>query len=152
MDAYVVYESQHGKARRAAEAIAEKASALGFETVVRSIDESDVDEIGASDSLIVGCTAQVDTPFGGDVRTHTSRWIAGLPDLDGKPVAVYCTFSFFPHTFADVTARTSEVLHLLTRGMESRGGAVVTARGIQNRKLDEGAEALVAELHQQIAA
>ena len=152
MDAYVVFESPHGKARRAAEVIAEKAAAVGFGATVHSLDNSDTEDIAAADALVVGCTAQIDTPFGGDIRSHTSHWAAGLPDLAGKPVAVYCTFSFFPHTFADVTARTSEVLDLLTRSLESRGGTVVAARGIQNRKLEEGAEALVTELRQEMAA
>ena len=152
MDAYVVYESDHGKARRAAEAIAEKAAAKGFNATVHSIEDADADDIAASETLVVGCTAQIDTPFGGDVRSHATRWLAALPELEGKPVAVYCTFSFFPHTFADATARTAEVLHLLTRGIESRGGAVVTVRSIQNRKLDAGAAALVSELIEQAAA
>lgn len=146
MDAYVVYEGRHGKARLAAEVIGEKAEAMGIASTVRSRAEADIDALRASRALVLGCTVATDTPFGGEARDVAMRWIDALPDLNGKPVALYCTYSFFPHTFADVTARTAEVLDLLTRHIEERGGKVVAARAILNRRLATGAEALVVEL------
>jgi hypothetical protein len=93
--------------------------------------------------LVVGCSTKVDTPFGGKTTRAARTWIEQLPDLHGKPVAVYCTYSFFPHTFADVTTRTAEVLAGLEQELELRGGKIVASQGILNRRMSEGANALV---------
>lgn len=143
---YVVYQSRHAKARKAAEAIADAAHHRGMIAFIGPISDVDPVAIMEADVLVAGCTTQVDTPFGGDARSTTRAWIDQIPDLDGKPCAVFCTYSFFPHTFADVTTRTAEVLDSLERGLELKGGKVVASQGILNRKPAQGAEALVSKI------
>lgn len=143
---YVVYQSQHKKARRAAEEIISAAHDWGMDASLGPIDDLDADSILNADVLVAGCTTKVDTPFGGEATATTRTWIDQLPDLDGKPCAVFCTYSFFPHTFADVTTRTAEVLDSLERGLELKGGKVVASQAILNRNMSEGANALVARI------
>ena len=143
---HVIYQSHNRKALRAAEAIARAARNRGMSCDIAPIDGTDVDAIMRIDALVVGCSAEVDTPFGGEATRTTQSWIDEIPDVHGKPCAAFCTYSFFPHTFADVTTRTGEVLERLERALEMKGGNVVASQGFLNRKLDEGAEALVSKL------
>lgn len=147
---YVVYQSHHAKARRAAEEITRAAHDCGMDASLGPIDELDSGAIENADVLVAGCTTKVDTPFGGEATATTRSWIDQIPDLDGKPCAVFCTYSFFPHTFADVTTRTAEVLDSLERGLEMRGGKVVASQAILNRKMSEGADALVARIAESV--
>jgi hypothetical protein len=74
------------------------------------------------------------------------EWIGSLPSLDGRPVGVFCRYTIFPHTFADTTARVSEVLALLERGFDAKGATVVATRSFHSRELTKGAESLVSQL------
>lgn len=147
---YVVYQSHSPKARRAAEEIVRAAGDRGMDASLGPIDDPDRDAIENADVLVAGCTAKVDTPFGGDATATTRTWIDQIPDLQGKPCAVFCTYSFFPHTFADVTTRTAEVLDSLERGLALRGGKVVASQGILNRKVSEGADTLAGKIAETI--
>ena len=101
---YVAYESRRGRARRAAAAVADAAAAEGVATLVRSINEAVPDDIRFASGLVIGCWAKVDTPFGGEPVQRVIAWADHLPELNGKPIGVFCTYTFFPHTFADTTA------------------------------------------------
>jgi flavodoxin len=146
MSIYVVYESKRGKARRAAEAITDAAASQGVATLVRSIEETVADDVLAADALVVGCGVKVDTPFGGEPAHRVGEWIDGLPNLDGKRVGVFCTYSIFPHTFADTAARVSEVLAGLDRGIEGKRGKVVVSRSFHVREFPETATAFVGQI------
>lgn len=82
-------------------------------------------------------------PFGGEPTTRMVRWIDGLPPLDGKPVGVFCTYRFFPHTFADTAARTAETQGELARRFELRGANVLAARSMHVRSLEDAAARLI---------
>ena len=146
MDMYVVCENRRGKVRQAADAISEAAAAHGVATLVRSIDEAVLDDLLATDVVVAGCKLYSDTPFGGEPTRRMSKWIDGLPALDGLQVGVFCTYSFFPHTFADVTARASEVLAGLSLVFEAKGGRVVATRGLHQGEFDNGAIAFVSKV------
>jgi flavodoxin len=146
MSIYVVYESQRGKARRAAEAITDAAASRGVATLVRSVEETGVGDVLAADALVVGCGVQVDTPFGGEPAHRAGEWIDGLPSLEGKPVGVFCTYSIFPHSFADATARVSAVLAILERGIEAKGGKIAASRSFHMREFSETATSFVGQL------
>ena len=143
MDMYVVCESRRGKVHQAAAAIAEAAAAHGVATLVRSIDEAVLDDLVAADFVITGCKLQSDTPFGGEPIRRMAEWINGLPALDGLRVGVFCTYAFFPHIFADVTARTSEALAGLSAAFEARGGKVVATQGLHQGELEGAAVSFV---------
>jgi len=143
---YIAYESRRGRARRAAEAVAEAAASHGVSTLVRPIHDAVSEDIQAAPALIVGCWTRVDTPFGGEPTQRISTWIESLPELHGKPVGMFCTYSFFPHTFADTATRTSEVLALLTAGIEDKGGKVVSSHSFHFQSFERSAETLVSEV------
>jgi len=143
---YIVYESRRGRARRAAEAIVEAAAARGVPTLLRSIEEAVPDDILDAPALIAGCWTKVDTPYGGDAVLAVSQWMETLPDLHGKPVGLFCSYAFFPHTFADTATRTAEALARLSRTIEEKGGNVVSSHSLHFQELAKGAEDLTAEV------
>ncbi|MDJ0664865.1 MAG: hypothetical protein QNJ75_09910 [Acidimicrobiia bacterium] len=143
---YIVYESRRGKARRAAEAVAEAAAARGVPSLLRSIEEAVPDDILEAPALIAGCWAKIDTPLGGETVHATSGWIENLPELHGKPIGLFCTYTFFPHTFADTATRTAEALAVMSRAIEEKGGKVVSAHSLHFQAFGKGAEELVAEV------
>ncbi len=141
-----MYEGQRGRARRAAEAVAEAAASRSVATLIRSINEVAAEDLQRAEALVVGCWTRVDTPFGGEPVRRLLDWSQGLPELDGKPIGVFCTYAFFPHTFADTTARTSEVLALLTAGLEQKGGKVVSSHPFHFKAFPKSATTLVSEM------
>ena len=143
---YIVYESRRGRARRAAEAVAEAAAAHGVPTLLRSKDEAVPDDLLEAPALIAGCWAKIDTPFGGEAVRGMSQWIETLPELHGKPIGLYCTYTFFPHTFADTATRTAEALAMMSRAIEEKGGKVVSSHSLHFQAFAKGAEDLVAEV------
>jgi len=146
MDMYVVCESRRGKVHQAADAISEAAAARGVATLVRSIDETVPDDLLATGLVVAGCRLQSDTPFGGEPTQRMAEWINGLPTLGGLRVGVFCTYAFFPHTFADVTARTSEALAGLSAAFEARGGNVVATQGLHQGEFDRAAVSFVSKV------
>lgn len=151
MDMYVVCERRDGKGSRAATAITEAAADQGIATIVRSIDEAVPDDMVAADVLVIGCRLQTNTPYLESNAGEMSRWIAGLPNFDGQPIGVFCSFSFFPHSFADVTARTSKVLNNLSESFRFKGGNVVAAHALHLRELQNDAAKFVSELAGSVA-
>ena len=143
---YIVYDGRNSKTRQAAGQILSAAADRGLPAKQSDITDVREDDIADTDVLVVGCAARVDTPFGGQSRAETRTWVDAIPDLEGKPVGVFCTYSFFPHTFADVTTRTAEVLSGLEQALEMKGGKVIASQAILNRKMAQGAELLVDRL------
>ncbi len=150
MDVLVAYESQRGRARRAAQAVAEAAAGHGVATLVRPIDDVEASDIAGADALIAGCWVRGDVPFGGEPARRMAAWVRGLPDLGGKPAGVYCTYRFFPHTFADTAARTAETLHKIGTGLELRGAAVTVTQSIHFGAMSDGAAKLIHRLLKQV--
>ena len=146
MDMYVVCENRRGKVSQAADAISEAAASHGVATLVRSIDEVVLDDLLAADVVVVGCKVQSDTPFGGEPARRMADWVDDLVPLDGLPVGVFCTYAFFPHTFADVVARTSAVLATLSAAFELKGGKVVATQGLHQGELVGAAESFVSKV------
>jgi flavodoxin len=143
---YIVYESRRGRARRAAEAVAEAAADRGVATLIRSVPEAVTEDLLGAKSLVAGCWTRVDTPFGGEPVRHVVDWIEGLPSLDGMPVGIFCTYTFFPHTFADTTARASEVLAALGQAVELKGGKVASSHPFHFQAFEQSAATLVEEM------
>ncbi|MFC2177282.1 hypothetical protein ACFLRH_02565 [Actinomycetota bacterium] len=142
-DVLIAYESDQGRASRAAAAMALAVRDLGQEPVVRMIDEVTPADIINAKTLLVGGWVRTRYPFGGATIDHALHWIEGLPPLDGKLVGVFCTYRFFPRTFADTTARVSEALGLVKRGFEAKGAVVVADHSLHMRKIEEGSQTFV---------
>lgn len=69
-----------------------------------------------------------------------------LPELHGKPVGLYCSYTFFPHTFADTATRTAEALARMSRAIEDKGGRVVSSHSLHFQEFAKGAADLVGEV------
>ena len=126
--------------------MAEAAADHGVSTLIRSINEAVSKDIQTAPALVIGCWTKVDTPFGGEPVRLVTKWIDSLPELHGKPVGMFCTYTFFPHTFADTAARTSEVLALLGAGVERKGGKIVSSHSFHFQAFEKSAETLVSEV------
>lgn len=144
VDVLVVIEGGHARSQAAAHAIVDAATSYGVDARFLTIDKAEGSDVAAASALVVGCVAKTDTPFGGACAQSLTSWIEALPTLDGKPVGVFCTYRFFPHTFADVTTRTSEVLSGLEAAVLAKGGRVMASEAILNRRLGEGVSVLLA--------
>jgi menaquinone-dependent protoporphyrinogen IX oxidase len=148
MEVLVAYEGRRGRTRRAADVFADVLASRSVATIVRDIDAIGAGDLSAADAMIAGCFTPGDVPFGGPPTEHMSRWIEALPDLDGMAIAVFCTYTFFPHTFADTAARTAETLNEMSTRFELRGGKVVATRSMYTKSLEAAAADLVDKLLQ----
>jgi hypothetical protein len=146
MDMYVVCENRRGKVHQAAAALSEAAAAHGIATLVRSIDETVLDDLLASDVVVAGCKVHSDVSFGGEPTKRLSEWIGGLPELDGRSVGVFCTYTFFPHTFADTTVRISKALAAIGGAFEAKGARVVATQGLHQGEFPAGAASFVSKV------
>jgi flavodoxin len=140
----VVFESRRGRARDAADAISDVAASSGIATLITSIDDDVMPKVVASaDAVIAGCSTSGKVPFGDEPTQRLVDWVQGLPSLEGKPVGVFCTYKFFPNTFADMAARTGEIESAISRAFELKGGKVVASQSINFKSIEAGASTLV---------
>lgn len=139
----VVCESQRGRAGTVAEAARDAARARGFGATIGVINDLAPATITSADALIAGCWMPGKAPFGDEPMQRMIGWIDSLEPLDGKPIGVYCTYRFFPHTFADTATRTAETEHLLQAKFEEKGGKVASKRAIHVNSIEEDTAALV---------
>jgi menaquinone-dependent protoporphyrinogen IX oxidase len=149
MDLFIVYEGQRGKTGKIAGMLAERATEAGFNATAVDVEEARLMDVTTADVLAIGCSAIVDTPFGGESTHQMATFVSELPDLRAMPVVVYCTYRFFPHTFADVTTRTAEILGELEAAVMRRGGTVVSSHAINRRHAVDGVAAIVSDLQRQ---
>ena len=150
MDLFIVFEGQRGKTGKIAGMLAERATEAGFTATAVDVEEARTLDITTADIIAVGCSAIVDTPFGGESTHAMSTFVSELPDLRGTPAIVFCTYRFFPHTFADVTTRTAEILGELEAAVERRGGTVISSHAINRRHAVDGVAAIVSDLQRQL--
>lgn len=139
----VVCESQRGKAGTVAEAARDAARARGFGATIGVIEDLAPATITAADALIAGCWMPGKAPFGDEPLHRMLKWVDSLEPLEGKPIGVYCTYRFFPHTFADTATRTAETEHLLQAKLEEKGGKVFAKRSIHINSIEQDTAALV---------
>jgi flavodoxin len=150
MDVLVAYESDRGRARHAAEALAHAAASHGVPTLTLPIDEVEPTHLAGVDAIIAGCWMPGKVPFGDMPTRRLGRWIDQLPPCEGRPAAVFCTYRFLPHTFADTATRTAETLSELSTRFELRGARIATTRAIWTRFVDKGAAILVDDLLERV--
>ena len=146
MAVLVVYESKRDHTRPVADAIADAVAEYDIPTLIRSVDETKPTHVKAATVLVAGCITPGDIPFGGKPTQRMATWINDLDSLEGKPVAAYCAYRFFPHTFADTTTRVAETLSKLTAHFDLRGGTVTASQGINLKSVDKGAKDLVEQM------
>ncbi len=114
MNIAIVFDSETGTTKGAAEAMAELVRAAGHHCTVSSVQDADPATVGASDAICVGSWCK-GLFF---VRQHatpaTMDFIDRLGDLDGKPAAVFCTYKL----------ATGGMLPKMAKSLEGRGANV----------------------------
>lgn len=115
MNVAIVFDSDTGTTKAAAEAMGDLVRAAGHECTVSSVQDADPATASAADALCVGSWCK-GLFF---VRQHATKatmdFIDGLDNLDGKPAAVFCTYK----------TAVGGMLSKMAAPLESRG-AVVT--------------------------
>ncbi len=102
MKVLVAYESRGGKTKAAAEAVAEAARGRGAEVSLRPLAETGPEDVRAADALFAGTWVEGFILFGVGPARAMRRWLADLPELEGKPVGVFCTYAFHPRRTLDI--------------------------------------------------
>lgn len=138
----VVCESERGRAGSAADAIATAAARHGADTLTGTIADTPPARVTQADAVILGCWTPGKVPFGDEPARRLTGWIETLPNLDDKPVGVFCVYRFFPHTFADMTTRVAETEHKLVGRLVRKGARVVAKRAMHFKSIDVDAAEL----------
>ena len=113
----VCYASEGGTTKRTAEKMADDLRVHGAMVDVRSIHEVGARELASADAFVIGSWVE------GLVvaKVHPARamrdWVAALPTLGDRPVAVFCTYGVNPRG----------ALGELCTALEQRGGRVVAS-------------------------
>ena len=125
---------------------------LALAELLAALPDAGPAELAEADALIAGCWMPGKAPFGDEPMRRLISWIESLEPLNGKPIGVYCTYRFFPHTFADTATRTAETEHLLQAKFEDKGGKVYAKRAIHINSIEEDAAALIDAVLERVPA
>ncbi len=132
MNVLVLYNSQNGHTRNAAEAVAQAARDQKHTVSVKSVIEARKADVESADALFVGTWVHGLILFG--VRPAGAElWVPALPSLEGKPVGVFCTYAFHPHNS----------LRSLGTMLAARGATTVGQRAFHRSRPGDGAAAFV---------
>lgn len=114
MNVAIVFDSQTGTTKAAAEAMAELVRAAGHECTVSSVENADPAAVSAADAVCVGSWCKGLFFVLQHATKATMDFIDGLPSLDGKPAAVFCTYK----------TAVGGMLSKMAARLQNRGAAV----------------------------
>ncbi len=125
----VAYESRGGRTARAAKAVASAFFGNGDHVQVLPVAKIGPLELAAADLLVVG--SWVEGLAVARVRPAKAMrtWLASLPRLGGKPVAIFCTFAVAP----------KGALPAMRQALAAKGAVVVARAAFGPRELGPGA-------------
>ena len=92
MNVAIVFDSKTGITKAAAEALAELVRKAGHQCTVSSVQDADPASVSAADALCVGSWCKGLFFVFQHATKATMDFIDNLDGLDGKPVAVFCTY------------------------------------------------------------
>jgi flavodoxin len=124
----VLYESRRGFTLRTAEAIRDEIRAAGRLATCAAVGTVDAGTFAACHALVVGAWIQGMIVMKVRPADAAMAGIAALPDLEGRPAAVFCTFDVSP----------SDALDRMANALQARGARPIGVRGefSRRRKLD----------------
>lgn len=122
MNVAIVFDSETGTTKAAAEAMAGLVRAAGHDCTVGSVQELDPATVSAADAICIGSWCKGLFFVAQHATEATMDFIDGLGALDGKPAAVFCTYKtaagrMLPKMAARLRERGAEV----TGSFKSRG-------------------------------
>lgn len=92
MKALIVYHSKHGKTKRFAENIGKYINKLSGSVVVKSIDNTSIDDINACDLLVLGCWTSGKWLFGQKPEQAWIDFAQRLPKVENKETVLFTTY------------------------------------------------------------
>ncbi len=125
MRVLVLYESRRGFTLVAARAIRDELRTRGHQATAAPLGGVDAGTIAASDALIVGTWTTGKIIVGVGPPPAALRGVAALPDLEGRPAVVFCTFDVAPRGTLDA----------LASALGRRGAKVVGRHAFKHRYL-----------------
>jgi len=135
----VAYESRGGHTRQAAELVSRELAASGATVATLPLERAGLAELADCDLLVVGTWVEGLVLARVGPAKATRRWLAGLPLLPGKSVAIFCTYGVSPKA----------TLALMRRALEAKAATVTCEAAFGHRDLSEaGLAKLAAFAHQ----
>ena len=130
MNVAIVFDSETGTTKAAAEAMAEVVRAAGHDCTVGPIRAADPAMVAAADAICVGSWCKGLFFIAQHATEATMAFIDGLSTLDGKPAAVFCTYKtaagrMLPTMAARLQSRGANV----TGSFKSRGPVAAAGFG-----------------------
>ena len=139
MNVLVLYQSRSGNTRATAEFITSAVRAQGHDVTIKSVIEVRQADAEGADLLFIGTWIQGFILFG--VKpAGADLWVRALPPLDGKPVAIFCTYAFSPRSSLDKLAGM----------LSARGAHAIAQQAFHRRRLTEGVDAFVLKVLQAV--
>ena len=129
----IVYDSETGTTRRAAEEMAGIAVAAGHEVTVSPIQEADAAAVSAADAICVGCWTHGLFIVAQHPTDRALVFIDRLGPLEGRPAAVFTTYKI----------AVGGTLRQLAERMERRGARVTGQFKSRGPRAAKGFEAWV---------
>jgi flavodoxin len=130
----VLYESRRGFTLMVAQAIRDEIREAGRQATCAAFGTVDAGTYAASDALIVGTWIEGMIVIKVRPADAAMAGIEALPDLEGRPTAVFCTFDVSP----------SDALERMANALRTRGARPVPVRGeFKRRKKLEAVPAFV---------
>lgn len=123
----VCYESRGGRTARVAESVAGAFTRRGHQVRVLPIATVGRAELAAADLVVVGSWVEGLVVVGVRPAKGMRTWLATLPRLGGKPVAVFCTFAVAP----------KGALTAMRQAVEAKGAVVLAQAAFGPRELGE---------------
>lgn len=114
MNIAIAYDSATGNTKAAAEEMAAAARLAGHECIVESIHDADPTQIAAADAVCIGSWTKGLFVIRQEPTPATLNFIDRLGTLDGKPAAVFVTY----------TIAVGKTLKKLATPLEGRGAKV----------------------------
>ena len=146
MDVLIAHAGPERRIVPASRAIADAVAVYGAPSLVLPIEDIEPSYVDEVDLLIAGCWTPAKVPFGDMPTRAMVQWIDGLRELPGKPIGLFCTYRFFPRTFADTATRTAETLNEMTESFSAIGSTVLATRSINLTSIDREAASLTTRL------
>ena len=131
MNVAIVFDSETGTTKAAAEAMSDLVRAAGHHCTVSSVRDTDPATVSAADAICVGSWCKGLFFVAQRATEATMDFIDGLGNLDGKPTAVFCTYkTAVGGMLSNMAARLRNRGANVTGSFKSRGP--VAARGFQD--------------------
>jgi flavodoxin len=136
MNVAIVFDSETGTTKAAAEAMGELVRAAGHECSVSSVQDADPMAVGAADAICVGSWCKGLFFIRQHATEATMDFIDRLDGLDGTPAAVFCTYK----------TAAGKMLPAMAARLERRGAVVTGAFKSRGPVAAEGFEDWVGSL------